>query len=586
MAGVIVLLTAVTGCRRLLREVRRALRAGFSWLPVMEAVADPLGDTGSLITGRREYVAVAPAARSQLRLWRLIAAACAFAAAVLPLPLLLVVVRLGAHRSPDPLGAAALMLLPSILLLALAWALRHAEGRLVRRPRGARPSMPKDTQRRIVTSWTESFDEARAGQPLGRRAPHPVVTRIIVSAALLAVIVVTLAMIPLALLTPVGDVITGRSIPKFSATIRKLRPVTAARGFGVAPDSTVTAATAGRILHALALAGTRRPEPGVRPPDPAMADRFIPAGSERLFGATVAFLQDSLLRRAAHGGFTTDQRRFLEDLARHPGFALVAVAARASRADLVGASIPVAALDTLSPWAFPVTRPGLLTEAAYARIAVAALRLSEGRRAEAEMLLREIVSLGIVLMESGSTMLEAWIGMQIAKSGLDRLATFYEVTGQGAAAARLRTVRDSALAAADREDEAEVQRANLAPNIRFLVDATRLRYIGDSTLPRGFRAAFLDAVSIEPCFSARQMVYGPPGAMLDAVAAFRRQALWSAADSAFFGAMTAGPGRFAANAGPQPGLIASAVLAASRAVGAVLGSRRFAECGTFYVGLL
>ncbi len=579
LAGFVALLAAVDGARRLLRDARRAAARGYSWLTVFEAIADRRGDTGALITGMRDYAPIAPAVRNQLRLWRLVAAACAFASSVAPLPVLLLIARLGTRGALTPRAAVLLLVAPSLLLGAVALGLRRAESRLVHRPRERRKrkeATPPDVARKVAAAWQASYDAARAGQPLGTRRPRPAVIRAIVSLVLLAVVVAEIAVVPIALITPVYGILSAIAVPAYSTMMRRVRRAEAGRGFGVAPDPAITPEAAGRAYHTLSLAGDTAWPSDFRPPDRVIAPVPFSNPFGRPFGA---FLADSLIRRAAHGTFGPAQRAFLEQLAARPAFAILGVAARGRNADILGTRYTRAALDSLGHWSFSLPRLTRLKDVGFAHELVAALRLSEGRRADAETLLREEVSFGLGLVDDGIYPIEATMGAAIASSGLDRLATFYAATGQSDAAQQLRDARDSALARAERESDPFAGNVTtpLGGVMPVYRDAVK-RTLADSSLPRSLRWTIVGTAVFEPCRNGRELIFGPSPELTRALDTFRRQLVRAPSDSAYFRAILAGPlGRGQS----ESGLGVSLYRSVARAIAGLTGNPRYYACARF-----
>ena len=239
--GFLTLLTALDAARRLLRDARRAAARGYGWLTVLEAIADRRGDTGALITGVREYATLAAERRSHLRAWRLIAAGCAFAASIAPLPTLLMVTRLGSGDDIGPGLAAALLAAPTLLLGAAASGLRRAEGRLVERtrPNRRRDAAPSDVARKEADAWKASYAAASTGQALGLQRSRPALVRWSVGIALLAVLVAQVAVSPIAVVTPFYNILTAMAVPSFAFGVRRVRRADAGRAFGVAPDPAI-----------------------------------------------------------------------------------------------------------------------------------------------------------------------------------------------------------------------------------------------------------------------------------------------------------------------------------------------------------
>ena len=577
-AGAVLLLAGIMATFRVLRASRRALRRGYGWLPLMEVVADRRGDTGSLITGLREYAALPRAARNRLRAWRLVGAACALAAALAPLLMLALMIRFASNGDWAPGGAAALVVLPSLLLLAAAIGLRAAENRMARgraTRRAARRKAP-GIARPVVDAWNESFQRARTGQPLGDRAPHPVVTRAVIAVLLLLVLVATVAMTPLLLLPALGNYVAASGMPTFANTRNRIRRAEAGRAWAVPRDSSIGPQAAGQAFHAILLAGRTGYEAEYRPPDQPIAASFSTVTAQNPWGYLGGSrMQDSLFGLARRRAFTPAQRAFLEQVAAHPGWPQFRIAARAARIDIIAARFRLEALASANWFALPVPRFADIRAAADAAVAVAALRIAQGRPAEAETVLREMVAFGLNLSDNGLNLLESLVGSTITVTALDRLESLYDITGQRDEARRLRQVRDQVRSEQEQFQAVEEVAAGRRRNAMAYLRRQLVGAIQDSTLPKSFRWEFARFAWDMPCFNARELVFGPSPDLQSAMAKFRTEALVTPGDSVFFLVVTG------QNRTPRPPMKQIA-----GAFAAVLGNQRLNYCVAMTAGAL
>jgi hypothetical protein len=569
-AGALWLLGTVVDARVTLAGIGAALRRGYPWLAIMEVLADRRGDTGALITGLRDYAALGRAARSRLRGGRIAAAVCGLFAALAPLLALVAALRLAAGRALGPVGMALVVVLPSLLVLAMAGALRAAEHRAVRlrgRRRGRRVA-PLAVARPVVAAWNESFRVAVEGQPLKSPMPHPVLARVLLALVLLLAGAGALGLLPVLTIPAIGSVYFGTSVPRFGRSQERVRLAQAARPWASPASAEVSPQAAGSALHSVTMAGeTSRSSQWFAPGDVDLPRLTLHAGA-----APPPFppqQPDSALRLAARRALTAGQQRYLAGLAAHPAWPYVRTAARAARVDIVGTRYRREDLV-----ATPLIRMGIprimhLQDAGQAAALVAAHHLAEGRSGEAEAVLRDAIGLGLNLMDNGVFLVETMVGSTIARHALDRLETLYDVTGRPGEAARIRAARDAARARSERLAAIDEAQAGRGPGRPSDVREALLMLLRDSTLPASFRWEFVPQFQFLPCTSTRELVFGAGIDIVSTLAAFQRQVVKLPSDSLWYRKSRASP------FGPSRSFAAR--VAALDA--AVLGNPRIAACG-------
>jgi len=544
LLGCLTIVGVIFGAFRLLGAARRAVRRGYAWSTVAEAAADVRGDTGALITGSRDYALHLPAVRRRLRTWRVVRAACTFGAAALPVPSLLLAIRSGLSTAASPAWLVVVTLLPALLLIDVAWLLRLLENRVVHRPhtRKRRGPAPAFAAANVVAAWNASLDATRAGALASGLAPFRL-GRAVAGLTLLAVLVAAAVLTPLMVLNPVVDVLSSVARPRFAASRSKVYPAMAGATWAPPVDSAITPREAGDAIHALVSLGRPQP-PDYRPPVARLSQPFLRDTAGNPFGSNLGQMQDSLLRLGQRRAFSQAQQRYLRDIAANPGWAMFRTAARAPRADIIAARYAPAALEVRNRglvWSYltlPQYKP--VRDAGLASAAVAALRLSEGRPADAEAALRDAVGIGLRLINDGTILLETMQGAQIVNNAMDRLATFYEITGRGPEARRIRDSRDSARARADQESDLERalgERFNGNPTVQ--VRNLLMRMVADTTLPASFRWEFVRMTVAQPCIDAHELVFGARPEVESTLARFARQVLRTPGDSAFLQMLTA-----------------------------------------------
>jgi hypothetical protein len=568
------LMAASSAAFKALRRTRRLARQGYRWGTILEAMVDARGDTGALIGGGREYALLPPATRGRLRALRMVRGAAWFLAGTLPLPLLLLAVRLGASGIVGPGPGLLVVLVPILLVASVTLLLGRNEDRSVSRQRAPRSSgKTKEpvTLRPVVEAWTTSLDSASGEQFAGGRAPPAGLMRALASTLLYATIIGSVVVIPVVLMVPMGAVLSAVSRPHFSSTFRRIRTAEVGRRYPVVIDASIGPDSAGRALHSLLLAGVRLAEPGLRAAGTPLPPGWDSSLGSNPFGRGFVGQQDSLLRRAARGALTPAERRYLSARAEHPVTALLRAVAHARAVEIIGTRWRQGELDSAAYWTLPIPKLGWVRDLAMEHTGVAALRLAEGRRPDAETALREEIAFGIALMDHGTFMVETLVGAAIASNGRERLETFYTLTGREADAAVLRAARESAIARAERE-EAALERLTAGLNSAAESHAIQRAMLTDTTLPRSVRWDFVQNAVVEPCLQARSLMFGPSPAWQSALAGFRKDAVRSAADSAYYRVITRGLARSPADAG------SSIVGAIAGAIGTALGTPNLAAC--------
>lgn len=571
LLGGVLLLQAIAA-NRLVGDAGRALRRGYEWTTLLEVMADFRGDTGLLIAAQRDFAPLSSVPRQRLRLIRIVAALTAFAAAAAPLPALLVAVRLGAAGAIGPLGAATLTMMPSLLLLAVVQSLRLVESRFVKRPRARGAAAAPPVSPLAVQAWNSSLRSAQAALPLPKLLPGPLSTRLLSGAVALAITVAVLAMTPLIALPMLGRVMGAVAEPLYSNAYQRFRAAEVARPWRPAIEAGITPLEAGMALHRLSLPDPRFSD--LLQPDPALPEPISIRNISSVLGQLNAARLDSLLVQAARGGLPVRERQAIAQLAAQPGWSLVRAAARAARPDVARTRHTAEALASVPLSELSIPRIMMLRDVGNAAAAVAALRLMDGRTREAESWLRDPIGLGFNVMHYGLSRAETLVGSTILNNGLERLETFYRLTGRAGEADRIRAARDSARNATDRE--LERQDAARRPQDDLVTRNRRglIGIIGDSTVPVSFRWSFVSNLTFQQCFNARELVFGPSEATTEVLRRFERQTLEVRGDSLWMRKMLDPP--YAGSQGAASWIIGR--------VGRLVGSRRLAQCGAILSG--
>jgi hypothetical protein len=589
--GTIALVAAFVTLVRPMRRGTTAVRQGYTWLTVLETLADTRGDTGALIAGAREYGPLDSRVRSTLRFNRVLREGLVFASGVLPLFLLLVLVRAGSAAALPVAATPWLLLGPSAAALLAAVALASVEGRTVGAMRRALARRRRrDDFGRLVEPWYVSFESVRGGQSLGRGRTGGARLAWAGGLGVAALGVAALVVLgPLWMLASLGPSLWEFGALKTGSAMRsKLAIAERARRFALAPDSSITPLAAGEAFVVLASGSSEatarvrlqlRPVPRRLPPLPELrGDPLFPPGR-----AWLGPDEMQIIELATHG-FSPAQRRWLEALAAHPAWREFATVARAPSMDRVGAQFVLPFPDSLgSREFFDAMVPAFAGTKmmAYANAARAALYLERGRRDQAEAVLRETVSFGFQLVDHGATMIDVLIGVVFVGIGRYQLMQFYTLTGRSEGA-MLQALRDSTVSVPEAfglGDEAAAREPKPSRT-------TWLAAIRDRTLPVPIRLELLNVAAMATCTNLRELVFGPGRDIDSAFAEARRTLARFASDSAVLGLYERqarlGPPSGGASAGPQtPGAGRRLAIKAARALGWLAGDPRVGGCAEY-----
>jgi len=537
VAGTIVLLAAVDRIAGGLKTGARSVRLGYTWLTVLETLADTRRDGGALLAGAREYASVAPSVRSALRRGRVLREGLNFTGALLPILLLPFVLRAGSGRA-IPAGAAPwILVVPALLLLLASVSLEYLERRAVADVRRAvrERRRGRDDTARLVEPWYVSFEATRSGQGMGRgRRGGARLGRGGGLGVAAVALCVAFAAVPAWLLGVLGP----RQLSLFWWGIDRPAPVIAeSRALALPPDSSVTPLDAGRALFLVSriVASDRRPE------RPALPERPLPP---LLPALPRGWPGEPLNPRAAWGdvpdtarvleqavrGFTPAQMAWLRAFDAHPVWDAFHKVATARALDYFGARFRLPLPDAIDG---PAVRrgdrsfgwgylPGLggLSRVAWYNTSRAALRLAERRPEEAERILRETVSVGLRIADE-----DPRVAAAVVREGRRALEQLARLTGR-TVPGLLRVAGSLPAAPAGAGPESAIDLGARRPRAEILAAAN------DTSLPRDSRYGGLLTIATLPCFNVREMIFGPDPDILGAFDTARRTLARFPSDSA------------------------------------------------------
>ncbi len=505
-AGLAFAMDALATLGRLLRRLAEALARGYDAGVVFHVLADARKDTGFLLQGSRHYSTLEGRERARMAKARVVAAGCAAAAGIW-LPVVLGLGLLAAARGMlGPEGLWTLTLVPAGALYLLSGALGAAEESRSARARKAWFKHPwaQDLDAADIEAWRAEMAE-RGGRRPGPAPSDPGLgyRRASLAAGVLAV-AVALPVLTLVPSSAVGPLLALIGAPRFEAMERRAASVEGYRPFRVATDPSVDPQEAGRILQTLLYVGQAPPTAlGELPPSTTHTRRWIPEfqGPNPTDIEPHRWAEELFARVAA--GPTPGLMAFLDSLAAHPAHAEFSRLARAATLDVGAGRWQDPLPETVNVLSLPMPRIGGIREAAHAHLAAAASELAHGRRAAAEEKIREVISVGLLLGDDGSLLLDNVVGHVVAKAGGTALEHFYEATGQADAADRVR-----ALAAVAERSAERMHHGDPAGTEAFVRSLPLI--VLDTGAVRGQRwESLILTTTLTPCLNMHRMVFGP-----------------------------------------------------------------------------
>ena len=505
LVGLALLWRAFTDLFRLAGRTARALDRGHGPYLVTLVAADRDRDAGFLLQGSRIFSVLSPATRRLVMRLRLTTVASLLAGG-LWLPVAFVAaVLLGSRGLLSPRQVAMVPLLPCALLVALGGVTRFWERFLVSRARRDWHSRPwvADLDRDQIQSWNEALTEKSVPLPMGPVRGSGSL-RVVMAVTVLLALFVTLPMIALMASSSVTPLMAMAAVPRFERSQARAAEVEPLRRYRVEIDPALTPETAGEILHVLLHAGHGLPAP---PPElsPARSydDTFLPEGNpdDDPSGIAPPFWPERLFQEL--GSLGPEGIAHLRAVGSHPALAELSTLATAGSMDVAAARWRTPFPQDLTAASFPIPRMSALREVGYAQIARAAVAALDGREADAERYLRELVSYGLLLGDHGPLLLDNLVGYVTASAGGDALESFYRSRAREAEAETLAWAREAARAAAARA-QVGMTTSPLAA-LREMPDV-----VVDSSALRGLRWEFFVAInSVAPCLNLNRIVFGP-----------------------------------------------------------------------------
>lgn len=484
---------------RLLRRGQRAVGRGYAARTVMEVVIDRRRDMGFLMRGARHFSVLEKPERDVLVTLRMLTPSLYAAAGVwmcLALALGLVMAARG-WMGPGALAVATLV--PAGVLYLFGAITGLTEDARVRRARKAWHAHPweDDLDPERVRAWEEAAHGP--GRPEAERATAASV-RALGRLSIATSVGAAMVFLPVLLLLPaaaIGPALARVSVPEYQGIQRRAAELEAYRVYRVEVDPSVTPGEAGRLLQNLAYVGSVEPiPPGELEPPLRIEAPWLPAtGGTNPSGVPPARWHDTLFAVAAAAP-STELRAYLASIAGHRARADLSRLAGAGRIDAAGGRWEEAA-------GVPVSRLAGLRPGAHAHIAAAAHELIRGRPAEAESLLRELVSVGFLLADQGPTLMDNLVGHSMIREGGLALEQLYRVTNRPLLAEEIQEAKASA-----KRTAARIRLARPASSEALARMLPEL--VLDPGTVRGLAwESFALMATTAPCMNLNRVVFGP-----------------------------------------------------------------------------
>lgn len=488
----------------ILRSSAQGAHLGYGALTILEVANDSRHDTGFLIQGKRHFSSLDAEHLIKVVRARLRGAGLVLAGAIWLVFGFGLAIVLAARGFVTPSGIWLVTWGPTGLMTIVGLFLLVGQNSTVRTARTAWQAQEgSDRVRAESAAWTERLDEAGDAVVLGS-GPKQQAGRFN-SAALVLVGLFLVGFVPtmtISVTTAIGPILAEIAVPSFQPVQEAAGGAEALRRYQLAPDPSIDPTDAGAALQNLAfVGGPATPEPMERSPVTEYEQPWFPNADyfPDPFSETVA---GDLLSRPV-SAFSAAEQAALRQAAQHPAQAEFELLARAGLVDVVGGRWVLPFPDSTTFQDLWTPFPAFRT-AGLARVAKAAVEVSDGQPEEAEATLRELISTGFLLIDQGPTMLDNLMGVILANMGGDALEAFYRRTGQPTLADELAWARESALSAARKA------RAGLIPeDIHALLQGIPDLVETEDAL-RGLRWEYFATFNtLAPCINLHKMVFGP-----------------------------------------------------------------------------
>lgn len=357
-----------------------------------------------------------------------------------------------------------------------------------------------------VDNWLdvlEGASEAEFVMGAGKRAQAGVFR----NGAILVVLISLVVFIPtltVAFSAAVGPILAEIALPQFLSVQEMAGAAEALRRYRLPVTSDHTASEVGRALHVLEFVGSPvgaeedhelapvRPYPDHWFPNPDVFPNIFSEGVGR----------NLLLQLRT--GLSAEELAAVRQAASHPAQMEFDVLATADRVDMVATRWVTPFADSLNVLSLPWPRFTELRYAALARISKGMVEQMNGQDAQAELTIRDVVSIGFLLIDNGPTLIDNLIGVVIAGIGGDALEGLYELQGRTSDLEALRWAREAAVNAA-RAARTGIPDSDIHTTLRAIPDI-----VTNPDALRGLRWEYFATFNLlAPCINLHKMVFGP-----------------------------------------------------------------------------
>jgi hypothetical protein len=349
------------------------------------------------------------------------------------------------------------------------------------------------------------------------------------SAVLILVFVAVVPPITLVPVSSVGAIVSSVPSGWFSRIQRRSAEVEPYRTYRLDADQSISPAEAGEILNTLMYVGrgmlTRE---GMLPQVRIYEDRWFPEwpGEDRNPGDPL-FWGASLWAELA-GGRSPELVTYLRQVEVHPAHVEFSRLARAQAIDILGGRYEIPFSDDMVSSSIPSPTYSGIRNAAQSHLGIAALRASEGRHEEAEEAIREVISVGFLLMEDAVSPVGYLVGGALMQAGGEALVLALTVRGRGDEADALST-----RVAAARRAVAMLQ-SSTEPGAQARMRAL-MTVAANPERRRSLRWEYLQFISgITPCMNLQRVVFGPSDEYNQWVEDMRGSLVRYASDDSYF----------------------------------------------------
>ena len=501
MIGLLILLGGMERLTRMLFDGAKAVQRGHDWLTVAYVLSDARHDAGFLLQGARQYASLEERDRRMLLAARVVAVT-GYSAALIWMPVAFAAgVILAGRGLINGAGVlTSIVVVPGGMLMMAAFIAHVFEARTTRGMARA--------WRREMTSETRLLDEVsdwRADRAtrlihLTPATHRTLPARITAIAFVVLALLLPLPIVTLALASAMGPALGEFAVPRVESSAARIAKAGMLAPYAVAVNDTITPLEAGEMLHALAYTGTRATRSAIEREPVRRYDPW-PRESKPVTMPNLEALGTQLIPRAT--ALTEEEIAYLERVVQYPALADLSRVSHARRADIAGARWDTGLLASASLVELPVARFTGLRDATQFHTAKAILEVARGDAAAAENTLREVISIGLLVMREGPTLIDVLVGTSIVASGGAALESFYRTTGRFDEAEALRRPQEGI----DRM-EGITRALRSDGNVDALLQRSMIMTTNEA-LPRGMRWEALLAIQVGAgCLNPHTVVFG------------------------------------------------------------------------------